>query len=257
MATPFRNLPEQRRLLDAIAAGESAYGKGAGYDVIYGGKRFESYDDHPRQAIPIASGPNVGKTSSAAGRYQFLAPTWDATAREIGVKDFSPESQDMAAWHLAAKTYESKTGRDLLTDIQAGNTSDIAPALKGVWTSIPGGIEPNQATAGFAGRLGSDAPAAPAAARAGLLAQAGAQPDTQASAQGLLAQLAAPPGPAEGQGAGLLSSLGTRPAPQQIEPDPPFDAAQAPGMRRRPIDLRALQAMIKQPGLTRRAFSWG
>lgn len=148
MAAPFQNLPEQRRLLDAIASGEST-----GYDIIYGGGRFTGYSDHPRQAIPIPSGPNQGKTSSAAGRYQFLAPTWDEVAKELGLKDFSPDSQDMAAWHLAAKTYAGKTGRDLLTDLREGNTQGIAPALSGVWTSIPGGIEPNKATTGFAGRL--------------------------------------------------------------------------------------------------------
>jgi muramidase (phage lysozyme) len=149
MAIAFQNLPEQRQLLDAIAAGESG-----GYDVLYGGGRFTDYADHPRQAIPIGSGPNQGKTSSAAGRYQFLAPTWDEISKEIGLKDFSPDSQDAAAWHLAAKTYGNKTGRDLLADIKDGRTQDIAPALAPIWTSIPGGIEPNKATSGFVGRLG-------------------------------------------------------------------------------------------------------
>jgi muramidase (phage lysozyme) len=156
--SPFKNLPEQRRLLDAIAAGESAYGKGDGYDVMYGGGRFNSFADHPRQAFPIRSGPNVGKTTSAAGRYQFLGSTWDSVAKEAGLRDFSKESQDTGAWHLAAKTYGAKTGRDLLADLQSGNTADVAPALKGVWTSIPGGIEPNKASGGFNARL-SDATA--------------------------------------------------------------------------------------------------
>jgi muramidase (phage lysozyme) len=150
-------LPSQRRLLDAIAAGESS-----GYDIMYGGGKFASYADHPRQAIPITSGPNVGKTSSAAGRYQFLGSTWDDVAKELGLKDFSPENQDAGAWHLAAKTYAGKTGRDLLADLEAGRTQDVASALSGVWTSIPGGIEPNKATAGFDARLGaSAAPSAP------------------------------------------------------------------------------------------------
>jgi muramidase (phage lysozyme) len=149
----YRGLPEQKRLLDAIAAGESAYGGGPGYDVMYGGGRISGFADHPRQYIPIASGPNAGRKSSAAGRYQFLANTWDENARELGLTDFSPESQDQAAWHLANKTYQRKTGRDLLGDLQAGRTQDVAPALAGVWTSIPGGIEPNKATGGFNSRL--------------------------------------------------------------------------------------------------------
>jgi muramidase (phage lysozyme) len=144
----FEDLPEQRRLLDAIAAGESP-----AYDVIYGGDRFESYADHPRRPTPIGRGPNEGKTSSAAGRYQFIAGTWDGIAKELGLTDFSPESQDRAAWHLAAKTYAQKTRRNLLEDLREGRTDDVGWALKGQWTSLPGGIEPNAATNRFTQRL--------------------------------------------------------------------------------------------------------
>lgn len=224
--------PAQRRLLDAIAAGEAN-----GYDVLYGGGRFGSYADHPRQAIPIASGPNAGKTSSAAGRYQFLGSTWDETAKELGLKDFSPESQDAAAWHLANKTYATKTGRDLTADLEAGRTDEIAGALKGIWTSIPGGIEPNAATGGFGSRV--------AGKPAGLLDEEPPQ------STGLLAVNDTQP-----QGSGLLgglmqSQMQAQPAPQFEAPDMP----QAAMMRRKPVDLSRLQAMIKQTGAGR--SSWG
>jgi muramidase (phage lysozyme) len=137
---------EARPVLDYIAKSESP-----GYNYMYGGGRFEELNDHPRRNIPIQSGPNVGRTSSAAGRYQFLQGTWDEQAKKLGLTDFSPESQDAAAWDLASTTYRTKTGRDLLTDVKAGNTRDIGPALSGVWTSLPGGIEPNRQTAQFGG----------------------------------------------------------------------------------------------------------
>lgn len=241
MASPFRNLPEQRRLLDAIASGEAT-----GYDVMYGGGRFKDYTDHPRQAIPIASGPNAGKTSSAAGRYQFLAPTWDENAKELGLKDFSPESQDTAAWHLAAKTYGAKTGRDLLTDMQQGRTQDIPSALSGVWTSLPGGIEPNKATPGFAGLLngGGQAPAMPAPinvtaatrvaepATAAPMSLAPPSSDQKFDWAGMLGRVGG------SQGAGLLP-MGKDPALSLLGQPPPMAAFHKPNVQFRPASWRA------------------
>lgn len=145
--------PVGRALLDTIAGSESP-----GYDTMYGGGKFADFTDHPRQPVPITSGPNAGKNSTAAGRYQFLARTWDEVKGEAGLKDFSPESQDIGAWHLADKTYKAKTGRDLAVDLESakGNPNAVAGIgryLSGVWTSLPGGIEPNKATMSFANRF--------------------------------------------------------------------------------------------------------
>lgn len=151
--TPKREIPAVgRALLDTIAGSESP-----GYDVMYGGGKFQDFADHPRQPVPISSGPNAGKKSTAAGRYQFLGSTWDEVKNEAGLPDFSPESQDAGAWHLANKTYKAKTGRDLERDLTnaKGNPNAVAgigKMLSGVWTSLPGGIEPNRATMSFAGR---------------------------------------------------------------------------------------------------------
>jgi muramidase (phage lysozyme) len=134
--------PYQKALLDTIAGTESP-----GYNVMYGGGRFSDYSHHPNQAIPIRSGPNAGKTSSAAGRYQFLGSTWDAMAHKLGLTDFSPASQDKAAWALASETYRRKTGGDLAAALQSGDPRVIAGvghALSGTWTSLPGGIEQGQ-----------------------------------------------------------------------------------------------------------------
>lgn len=150
---PERTVPAAgRALLDAIAGSESP-----DYSTIYGGRKFQDFADHPRQAVPIRTGPNAGNVSTAAGRYQFLARTWDEVAKEAGLPDFSPDNQDLGAWHLANKTYQQRTGRDLEKDLTAaqGNPNavkGIARYLSGVWTSLPGGIEPNRATSSFADR---------------------------------------------------------------------------------------------------------
>jgi muramidase (phage lysozyme) len=143
--------PEGRALLDKIASTESA----GRYNVRYGGngdKTFSGYGDHPRVAEPITSGPDVGKTSSAAGRYQFIGSTWDQQAKKLGLKDFSPANQDAAAWDLAQTEYKAKTGKDLLATLQSGDTSAIGevPAkLSAQWSSLPGGRQP----AGGGGRI--------------------------------------------------------------------------------------------------------
>lgn len=151
--------PEAWAVLDAIASSESP-----GYDVMYGGGRFSDYSQHPNQHVPITSGPNTGSTSTAAGRYQFLNGTWNEQAAKLGLTDFSPGSQDAAAWNLAQEAYRSNTGRDLLADLQSGDTSRIGQALSGTWTSLPGGIEATQTAQGFLGQLGQP-PAAGAAAQ--------------------------------------------------------------------------------------------
>lgn len=137
--------PEAYALLDTISGTESA----GNYNVMYGGKTFDSYQDHPRQLFTIERGPNAGKKSSAAGRYQFIRGTWDDQARKLGLKDFSPESQDAAAWNLAQEKY----GRGLMSVLRSGDSKKIAAvgnALRKQWTSLPGGIEAGTNASKFA-----------------------------------------------------------------------------------------------------------
>jgi muramidase (phage lysozyme) len=143
---------EGRALLDHIAGTES----NGRYDVRYSGATFQGYGDHPRVAEPITSGPDVGKTSSAAGRYQFIAPTWDQQAKKLGLKDFSPANQDTAAWDLAQTEYKSKTGADLLTVLKSGDQAAIAAVpgyLSGQWSSLPGGRQPARGGTPFVSNL--------------------------------------------------------------------------------------------------------
>lgn len=145
--------PTKRALLNSVAAGEAP-----DYNTVYGGGRFEEMNDHPRRAVPIRSGPNAGRTSSAAGRYQFLGSTWDEAKNALGLPDFSPDSQDRAAAWLAERDYKKRTGRDLWADVEEAKADPrklnfIGGALSKTWTSLPGGIEPNGATGGFARRM--------------------------------------------------------------------------------------------------------
>lgn len=138
-----------RRLLGAIAGSESA----GAYNVEYGGARFSSYADHPNHPHLITSGPNKGKYSTAAGRYQFTIDTWRQAKAALGLKDFSPASQDRAAWWLAQRDYKARTGRDLSAALAAGDPN-VGSVLSRTWTSLPGGIEQHQTPAQFAAAAG-------------------------------------------------------------------------------------------------------
>lgn len=115
-------------VLNKISSGEAQ-----DYNVLYGGHTFSSFASHPNIPVPI---PNSDKYSTAAGRYQFIKSTWDAEAAKLGLKDFSPGNQDIAAWDLANTTYRQQTGRDLLADAKAGNVK--WSALGGQWESLKG-----------------------------------------------------------------------------------------------------------------------
>jgi len=125
--------PEGVALLNTIAGVESP-----DYTTIYGGQKFSSFADHPRIAVPITSGPNKGKTSSAAGRYQFIGTTWDRAAKALGLTDFSPANQDRAAWWLAQQDYKSNTGRDLTADLQSKDPATLAGIRQSLGTTWEG-----------------------------------------------------------------------------------------------------------------------
>jgi len=134
---------EANAFVNAIADNESA-GK---WNVIYGGKTFDDYSKHPNIAVKIKSGPNKGKYSTAAGKFQILKPTYDEAAKALGITDFTPASQKRIAWYLALRKVPNlqailETGDKKLISAAAGR-------LSGVWTSLHGGIEQTQSSKGF------------------------------------------------------------------------------------------------------------
>lgn len=129
--------PEGRRLLDAIAKPESGGRYNVRFDGSPTGATFDDFSNHPRVFEPIPEGfKAAGKKSSAAGRYQITATTWDRLAPKIGLSDFSPRSQDQAAWTLAVDDYRRNTGRDLLSDLRSGEAGRIRKGLAGTWEAL-------------------------------------------------------------------------------------------------------------------------
>lgn len=122
---------EGAAFLNAMSSTEAS-----AYNIMYGGETFSSYADHPRVAHVITEGPNKGQTSTAAGKYQFLATTWDRAAKALGLKDFSPKNQDRAAWWLAEQDYAANTGRDLMEDLKGGKYATIRAGLGSTWEGL-------------------------------------------------------------------------------------------------------------------------
>src|SRR5690606_10180313 len=97
----YSQMPPVRGCLDGLAKAEGT--DQLGYHTAFGGGRIEDLSDHPRQLHDFRQTDGKSNKTSAAGRYQFLAPTWDGLAKRYGFTDFGPESQDMGAVALLAE----------------------------------------------------------------------------------------------------------------------------------------------------------
>jgi muramidase (phage lysozyme) len=104
-----------------------------GYNVLVGStpdhpRLFSSYVDHPRQLIDL---PRLGIKSTAAGRYQILARFFDAYKKQLGLKDFSPASQDAIAVQMIREC-------GALQDIELGLLATAINKCRKRWASLPG-----------------------------------------------------------------------------------------------------------------------
>lgn len=99
-----------------------------GYNVLVGGALFIGYLDHPRKLISI---PRLGIKSTAAGRYQLLARYFDAYKKQLGLKDFSPSSQDA----IAIQQIKERGAIQLIVD---GKINQAIAKCSNIWASLPG-----------------------------------------------------------------------------------------------------------------------
>ena len=121
--------PNVAAFLKVIDQGE--HGKNAHspdrYRTMYGGGMFDAPPwEHPRK--PVKAG---AWTSTAAGRPQFLAKTWDGLGAKYGFEDFSPQCQDEGAVALIL-------GRKALDDVIAGRLEAAIGKCNKEWASLPG-----------------------------------------------------------------------------------------------------------------------
>lgn len=118
--------PNVAAFLAVIRRGEGTADSN-GYRRLVGGQLFDGYADHPRIRVFI---PRLGQVSTAAGAYQFLESTWDEVSGKLGLPDFSPASQDIAA-------VERLRYRRALADVIAGRFDDALRKVSWEWASLP------------------------------------------------------------------------------------------------------------------------
>lgn len=121
------NNPNTRKMLDLIA---NAEGVKHGYNTGFGNERIASLGAHPNVKKEFTQTDGKKNVTTAAGRYQFLKPTWDGLAKQYGFKDFSPRNQDLAALALIAKNGAMK-------NVINGDFKGAVGKLGGTWASLP------------------------------------------------------------------------------------------------------------------------
>jgi murein DD-endopeptidase MepM/ murein hydrolase activator NlpD/muramidase (phage lysozyme) len=119
--------PNVNAFLDAIANAEGLEGRpGGGYDLGFGYRKISSLAEHPyvgRELTPEG-------VSSASGRFQFMGHTWGDMKRALGLQDFSPVSQQVAA----LKQLEQA---GVLEKVASGRVdSNVLSNIAGIWASI-------------------------------------------------------------------------------------------------------------------------
>lgn len=118
--------PRVKAMLDVIGFAEGTDNK-HGYATKVGGGNQGDLSQKNRSVVNLGG----GLKSSASGRYQFLNSTWDALAQQLGLTDFSPHSQDLAATKLLQDS-------GALTMLQKGDFKGAVAAARKTWASFPG-----------------------------------------------------------------------------------------------------------------------
>ena len=119
-------------LKQAISGAEGTIlGGKPGYNVMFGGGRFNDLSRHPDRVVRT---PNY--SSAAAGAYQFMPGTWGEVKSKLGLTDFGPQSQDLGMLQKVRQRLMPIGGLAALT--KAGTlTPEIQAALAPEWASFP------------------------------------------------------------------------------------------------------------------------
>jgi muramidase (phage lysozyme) len=133
--------PNAQRWLNSISAAEGTMRDGRrGYNIMFGGGTFPSYDQHPDTVV------DGGRLkSAAAGAYQFMPGTYSGVKKDLNLPDFSPSSQDQAALELI-KRRGVDPDRDPLTP---ENVAKLSPEWAAFPTLEGGSYYPNQNARNF------------------------------------------------------------------------------------------------------------
>jgi lysozyme len=131
--------PNLSAFLSTISHSEGTDKAADPYAVTFGYRfTITDFSDHPAvlgtwhgEPLDFLGPAYAGKVSTAAGRYQIIAPTWRTCKKLLHLPDFSPASQDWAAIELIRE-------HGAIDLINSGRISAAIDACHGVWASFPG-----------------------------------------------------------------------------------------------------------------------
>lgn len=121
----LRDEANVRAFLHMVRVGEGT-ADADGYRRMFTGAMFDDFSRHPNQTHKAGA-----LASTAAGAYQFLYRTWQECAQALGLRDFSPANQDIAALYLIWR-------RGALDDVRAGRLNQAIAKCAREWASLPG-----------------------------------------------------------------------------------------------------------------------
>lgn len=152
--------PNAQKYLRMIAQAEGTYKDASSdpYRVAFGGSTFDDLSKHPNVLRTFTQTDGKANKTSAAGAYQFLGSTWGDVAGKLGLQDFSPRSQDLAALELIRRNGS-------LQDVLDGRFDAAVQRDGKTWASLPSSpyAQPRR-SAGFVEKaLNATMPAAQAA----------------------------------------------------------------------------------------------
>ncbi|HTH58771.1 MAG TPA: glycoside hydrolase family protein [Paraburkholderia sp.] len=106
--------------------------EGGDYNLKYGGIKgkindkwaFSNYSTHP--------GAGYDGHTTAAGRYQINIATWREMGEKVGLKDFSPHTQDILAVEILRSI-------GVIDSVESGDINSALSAASRRWAALPQG----------------------------------------------------------------------------------------------------------------------
>lgn len=134
-ATGIQKTENVRMFRDFLGRMETGKTGEESYSIGFGGGVIPSLDAHPCSSKRFTQTDGKTNLTTAAGKYQFLCSTWNELAKETGVKDFSPQSQDIVADHYLRKL-------KVYDQIASGDFQGAIKRLGKTWASLPSSPHP-------------------------------------------------------------------------------------------------------------------
>ena len=124
---------QRKAFLDMLAVGRGTDNgrqktRNHGYDVIVGGELFTDYSDHPRKLVTLKLQTQINRRRTLPASFPLVDKAY---RKQLGLKDFSPKSQDAVALQQIKE-------RGALPMIDRGDIRQAIDRCSNIWASLPG-----------------------------------------------------------------------------------------------------------------------